>query len=103
MDYAIGWNFAKFYPSIFIGMVFSLIFIIFNDIYRLLNIITLLLLLVTPISCIYVFLTWHVLTITGKIDLAVSFSTAHYGFYVTFISSVISVLLYLINLNKGVR
>ena len=56
MDYTTGWNFIEFYPSIFIGIIFSLIFIVFNDISRLLNIITLIWLLVTPISCIYVFL-----------------------------------------------
>ena len=100
MDYAIGWNFIEFYPNIFIGIIFSLIFIVFNDISRLLNIITLIWLLVTPISCIYVFFTWHVLNITGKIDLSVSFSTAHYGFYITFISSCISLFLYLISFNK---
>ncbi|MEF9934746.1 MAG: hypothetical protein RSA01_05130 [Clostridium sp.] len=46
------------------------------------------------IGCIYDFLTWHIMTITGEFNLRVSFSTAHDGFYLTFITSIISLIIY---------
>nr|WP_250675360.1 hypothetical protein [Paeniclostridium ghonii] len=40
------------------------------------------------------------MTITGELDILVSFSTAHYGFYVTTISSLIATVLYSLNMSK---
>ncbi|CEK34504.1 hypothetical protein UMC2_37151 [[Clostridium] sordellii] len=54
-------------------------------------------LLLIPINCFYLFLTWHILAITGKLDIVISFRTAHYGFYITFISSLIATILYFFN------
>lgn len=47
------------------------------------------------VSEIYHFLTWHILTITGKFSLAASFRLAYPEFYVGLVFSVIMTALYL--------
>lgn len=49
---------------------------------------------------IYVFFTWHVLTITGKIDIKISFLTAHYGFYISLLSLFIAIIINLVIIIK---
>lgn len=49
---------------------------------------------------IYIFLTWHVMTITGEINIKTSFSTAHYGFYISFLSLLIALIINLIVIIK---
>ena len=67
------------------------------------DIVNLIALLLIPASCAFQFLTWHIRGITGRLDLAVRFSTAHYGFYLTFFSSLAAALLFAAGLVKRRR
>jgi hypothetical protein len=50
-------------------------------------------------------IAWRILAITVKLDIAISFKTAHYGFYITFVSSLIASILYFRNyiINKNIN
>ncbi|MEF9935530.1 MAG: hypothetical protein RSA01_01510 [Clostridium sp.] len=54
-----------------------------------------------PLTCIYLFLTWHMLLISGEANIVDSLVSNHYGFFVTFISSLINVIIYCINMLKS--
>ncbi|SCJ90585.1 Uncharacterised protein [uncultured Eubacterium sp.] len=102
VDYTTGLDFLVA-PLFFSGLVGSIVLSLLRERSQMVNIVNLVALLLIPSSCIFQFLTWHVMTITGKIDLSVSFSTAHCGFYLTFFSSLTAALLFAIGLVKRHR
>lgn len=52
------------------------------------------------IYLIYIFLTWHILTITGEFDINTSITTAHYGFYLSLVSMIIASILNIVIIRK---
>ncbi|MEG0372160.1 MAG: hypothetical protein RR645_07695 [Clostridium sp.] len=100
VDYSTGWNFVLNSPIIIVGLFASSILISIPNHTKGQYISTLIFLSIIPITCIYLFFTWHVLTITGKIELETSLSTTHYGFYITLISSSLATIVYSI---KGLK
>ncbi|MGL6108401.1 hypothetical protein [Romboutsia sp.] len=100
IDYTIGLDWIASMPTLSIGYVLSFIFIFIKSRSKVTDFITLMGLLAIPITCIYKFLTWHTLTITGKIDILVSLTTTHYGFYLTFLSSLFAAGLYILHFKK---
>lgn len=62
--------------------------------------VALLIIIFIIIYLVYVFFTWHILTITGELNINTSISTIHYGFYVTLISLCITFILNLYSVLK---
>ncbi|WP_371025313.1 hypothetical protein LZ906_004390 [Paraclostridium ghonii] len=87
-------------PLLSTGILSSIFLIFIKKRSKVVNIANFISLLLIPLSCIYLFFSWHIMTITGELDILVSFSTAHYGFYVTTISSLIATVLYSLNMSK---
>lgn len=102
VDYTTGLDFLVA-PLFFSGLVGSIILSLLRDRSQMVDIVNLIALLLIPASCAFQFLTWHIRGITGRLDLAVSFSTAHYGFYLTFFSSLAAALLFAAGLAKRRR
>lgn len=100
VDYTTGLDFL-IAPLFFSGLVGSIVFGLLRERSQMVDIVNLVALLLIPSSCLFQFLTWHVMGITGRLDLAVSFSTAHCGFYLTFFSSLTAALLFAVGLVKG--
>lgn len=75
----IGWSCVIRNPLFLIGIVFMVI-VIFIPTYR--NTITKAGVWLIPISYIYVFLTWHVQTITGEVNLKTSLEAAYPWFFI---------------------
>lgn len=57
-------------------------------------------LILIALSSLYEFFTWHIETVTGNLNLRVSIENAHYGFYISLISIVFSIAIYIYNLIK---
>ncbi|MEF9951114.1 MAG: hypothetical protein RR840_02440 [Clostridium sp.] len=53
-----------------------------------------------PLTCLYYFLTWHMLLLTGEANIIHSLASKHYGFFLTFVSSLILVMVYCVNMLK---
>lgn len=87
-------------PLLSIGIVSSTVLIFIKKRSKIINITNFISLLLIPVSCIYLFCTWYIMTITGKFDIMVSLNTAHYGFYITTISSLIATVLYSLSMIK---
>lgn len=102
VDYARGLDFL-IAPLFFAGMIGSCVLCLLKERDNTVNVFNLIALALVPISCVHQFLTWHVMTITGRIDLSVSFSTAHFGFYMTFFCSLAATLLFAAGLIKTRR
>jgi len=100
VDYANGLMWLLSLPLLGISFFTSIILLFVKKRSKIIDIINFIFLLLIPLSCIYLFFTWHILTITGTVDIIASFNTAHYGFYITFISSLIATILYSLNLIK---
>lgn len=87
-------------PLLSIGILSSMFLIFIKRRSKVVNIANFISLLLIPVSCVYLFFTWHIMNITGELDIIVSFNTAHYGFYITTISSLIATVLYSLNMTK---
>lgn len=81
-------------PLLSISFLVSIILILVEKRTKIINVANFISLLLIPVSCIYLFCTWHIMYITGEFNLMISFNTAHYGFYITTISSLIATILY---------
>lgn len=81
-----------------LGYIGSFSFIFVDERSKEINICNLIFLILIPLTCIYLFFTWHIETITGELDFRTSIETAHYGFYITLISSTVSTIIYLVKL-----
>ncbi|KMT21588.1 hypothetical protein [Clostridium cylindrosporum] len=100
-DYSNGWSWMNICMIIgYVGSLVSSAMIFMKkgsvDI-EMLNFLCMILII---ISCIYEFLTWHVETITGSMNLRISIENTHYGFYVTLISISLAVIVYIYNLMR---
>lgn len=87
-------------PLLSVSILSSTVLILIKKRSKIINIANFISLLLIPVYCIYLFCTWYVMTITGKFDIIISLSTAHYGFYITAISSLIATVLYYLSMIK---
>lgn len=87
-------------PLLSVSILSSTVMIFIKKRSKIINIANFISLLLIPISCIYLFCTWYIMNITGKFDIIFSLNTAHYGFYITTISSLIATVLYFLNVIK---
>ncbi|MFD1019699.1 hypothetical protein ACFQ2J_11000 [Thalassobacillus hwangdonensis] len=95
VDYSNGWRWMAAVPTVLIGIVAGFILLWQKRRSKKINLLTLAALLIIPLSCMYGFFTWHVPTVTGEISFQTSFEHTHFGFYLTMISSLLAVVLYL--------
>lgn len=100
VDYTNGLYWLSYTPLLLISLFTSIIILLINKVSKTINVIFFLSSLLVSVSCIYLFFTWHILNITGQIDVMVSLKNTHYGFYITFISVIIVNILSGLNLVK---
>ncbi len=89
IDYSNGWQNVAHAPFIPAGLV-AAIFLVWKSKWS-----SFIVLLIALLSCLYLFFTWHIQTITGELNLRVSYETVHYGFYITFIASLLAMVTYI--------
>ncbi|MEF9952298.1 MAG: hypothetical protein RR840_02280 [Clostridium sp.] len=99
VDYRTGWG--TDIAFIIVGFFIYFLMIWINDCDKRIRITVLVGNLIVITSCIYEFLTWHIMTITGELDLRVSFTTTHWGFYMTLICAVVSSIIYTVGIIKS--
>lgn len=99
VDYSNGLKWLSS-PLLSIGILSSMILIFIKKRSKIINIANFISLLLIPLACIYLFCTWYIMNITGEFDIMVSFKTAHCGFYITTISSLVAVVLYSLDIIK---
>ncbi|MBM7553095.1 CHASE2 domain-containing sensor protein [Thalassobacillus pellis] len=89
IDYTSGWHWVAAAPTIFIGLVGALMFIWKS------RWVSFAALSMVPLSCVYLFFSWHVPTITGELSFRISYENTHYGFYVTLLASLLAMPFYI--------
>ena len=94
MSHVNGWQTLQSFPLLGFSLFGSIILLYMSKLRGLLT----LCLILTPLFCIYVFLTWPILPGVTSISLINSFLSAHAGFYITLNASFIGTLLYLYKL-----
>lgn len=54
-----------------------------------------------PLTCVYYFLSWHMLLISGEATAMHNFFSSYYGFHLTLISSLVLIITYSFNVLKN--
>lgn len=103
VDYTNGLHWLAYTPLLLISLVTSVAILLINKVSKTIKIIFFLSIMLVSVSCVYLFFTWHILNITGQIDVMISLENTHYGFYITFLSAFIVTILSGLNLAKEKR